>query len=114
MGARRLVADGEVERADLVVAVLAAAGLDVVQSGVVVQPGADGAADIGVDAVGGHEGQFAGTLLVKLFVVNRKAKTYPSGVLMMEAHSLMGASSNSAGIPPPMVGCSIAPTPTLR
>jgi hypothetical protein len=77
VGASRLVADGEVERADLVVAVLAAAGRDVVQSRVVVEPGADRAADIGVDAVGGHERQFAESLLVNKFVVSRKADDLP-------------------------------------
>lgn len=59
VGARGLVADGEVELADLVVAVLAAGVLDVVQGGVVVQPGAGRAADVGVDTVGCHEWEFA-------------------------------------------------------
>ena len=59
VGAGRLVADSEIERADLIVTILAARGLDVVQSGVVVEPGAGRAAHIGVDRVGSHEGELA-------------------------------------------------------
>ena len=57
--AGRLVADGEIEGANFIVAVLAAARLNVVQSGIVVKPGAGRAANVGVDGVGSHERELA-------------------------------------------------------
>jgi len=54
-----LVADGKIERADLVEAEGAGAVLDVVKSGVLADPGVGTAADIVADGVGSHERQLA-------------------------------------------------------